>query len=107
MPIQASPQAFLVQVMRNQTNASAQYEQTVQDTHAEVVFRFFLAECSTIAEQVDEADGHASIHVEDQVVFLRGRDRLNSNSVVKHVAFGEVGLYKVLDEFHPEIGVVA
>ena len=107
MPIQASPQALLIKVMCNQTNASAQHEQTVQDTHAEVVFRLFLAECATVAEKVNEADGDTSVHIENQIVFLRGGDRFHSNGVIEHLALGEVGLYKVLDKFYPEIGVVA
>lgn len=39
--VQASAQSLLVEVVGNETNASAQDEQTVEDTHLEVVLSLF------------------------------------------------------------------
>ena len=50
MPIQPSSQALLVKVMGNQSDASAQYEQSIKDTHAEVILGFLGAESTAVAE---------------------------------------------------------
>ena len=56
--------------MRNQTDTSAEDEQTVEHTHVEVVFSLFWGESAAIAEEIDEADGDAAVNVENQVVLL-------------------------------------
>jgi len=70
MSVQAGAQSLLVQEMCNQTDTAAEDEETVEDTHAEVVFRLFRRESTAVAEQIDEADGDTAVDVEDQIVFL-------------------------------------
>ena len=107
MSVQTRPQAFLIEVMGNQTDASAQYEKSVKNSHAKVFFGFFGAESTAVTKKVNEADGDATIDVEDKVIFLGGSDSLDSDGVVEHGALGEVGFDKVLDEFDTEIGIVS
>jgi len=106
MPIQASPETLLVQIMCNQTNASAQYEQPIQDAHAEVVFSLLRTEGAAVAHQINEADSDTSIDVEDEVVLLAGGDRFDGDGVVKHLAAGETLLDEFFDKLDTEIGVV-
>jgi hypothetical protein len=107
MSVQASAKSLLVEVMGNQTNASAQNEQTVQNTHLQVIFSLLCAECSAVAHQVDEADSHGTINVQDQVVLLGCGDGLNSKSIIEHLAAGETLLDELLDKLNSEIGVVS
>ena len=107
MPVQTSAQSLLVQEMGNETDRATEYEQTVEHTHLEVVFRLFRTEGAAVPEQVDEADGDAAVDVEDQVVLLGGSDGLDGDGVVEELGVGEVGLAELLDEGNAEIGVVA
>lgn len=70
MPVETSPQPLLVKEMSNQTNASAENEQAVEDTHLQVVLGLFVGEGTTVANQVNKADSNAAVHVEDEVVLL-------------------------------------
>lgn len=107
MPIQASAETFLIQVMGNETNASAQHEKTVQHAHVEVIFGFFSAKGTAVAHKIDEADSHTTVNVQDQVVFLAGGDAFDGDSVIKHLAAGEALLDEFFDELNTEIRVVA
>jgi hypothetical protein len=107
MPVQASAQSLLVEIMRNETDRAAQHEQAVEDTVIEVVLRFFCAEGTAVAEEVDEADCNAAVNVEDEVVLLRGCDRLDSDGVIEELGGWEVLLAELLDESHTQIRVVA
>lgn len=107
MSVQTSPQALLVEIMCNQTDASPKNEQTVEDTHAEVVFCLFGAKGAAIAQEVHKADGNTAVHVEDEVVFLGRSDGLNSDGVVKHLATRKALVNKFLNKFDTEIWVVA
>lgn len=93
--------------MRNQTNRTSQDEQSVEHTHLEVVLGFLIAESARVTEEIDEADGDTAVHVEDQVVFLGGRDGFHSEGVVEELGVGEVGLAVFFHERDAEIGVVA
>jgi hypothetical protein len=83
MAVQTRPQSLLVEVVSNQTDAAAQHEQTIQHAHAEIVLGLLGTEGTAVAEQVDEADGHGAIDVEDEVVFLGGGDGLDRDGVVE------------------------
>lgn len=107
MPIQASAETFLIQVMGNETNASAQHEKTVQHAHVEVIFGFFGAKGTAVAHKIDKADSYATVNVQDQVVFLAGGDGFDGYGVVKHLAAGEALLDEFFDELNTEIRVVA
>jgi hypothetical protein len=105
--VQSSPQSLLVQEMGNQTDRSSEHEQTVKDTHLEVVLCLFRGEGAAVAEEVDEADGDAAVDVEDEVVLLGGGDGLDGEGVVEEFGGGEVLLDEFFDELDAEIGVVA
>lgn len=107
MPIQASAKTLLIQVMSNQTDTSAQHEKTIQNTHVEIIFGLFSAECAAVAHQVDEADSDTAVDVEDQIILLARGDCLNSDSVIQHLAAWEALLDEFLDELDTEIGIVA
>ena len=107
MPIQASTETFLIQVMGNKTNASAQHEKTVQHAHVEVIFGFFGAEGTAVAHKIDKAHSYTTVDVQDQVVFLAGSDGFDGDSVIKHLAAWEALLDEFFDELNTEIRVVA
>ena len=106
MPVETGPQPLLVEEVSNQTNRTAEHEETVEDTHLEVVLGFLGRESAAAAHEINEADGNATVDVEDEVVLLRRGDRLDSKRVVEQLGAGEVLLYEVLDELDTEIGVV-
>ena len=107
MTVQSSAQSLLVEVVSNKTNATSENEETVQDTHAEVVLSLFGGESTRVAEQVDEANSNTSVNVENKIVLLRGCNGLNSNGVVEELVGGEVLGNVLLDQLDTEIGVVA
>ena len=107
MPIQSSAQSLLVQMMRNQTDATAKHEKTVEHTHVQVVFSLFWGECTAVAKEIHEANGDAAVHVEDQVVLLGGGNGLDSDGIVEELAAREVLLDVFLDELNTEIGVLS
>lgn len=106
LTVETRPQPLLVEEVGNQTNAAAEHEQTVEDTHLEVVLGLLGSERSAVAEQVDKADSNATVDVENQVVLLGGGDGLDGNGVVEQLVVGEVLLHVLLDELDTEIGVV-
>ena len=107
MSVQTSAQSLLVEVMGNETDRTTEDEQTVEDTHLEVVFGFLGAESAGVAEQIDEADGNTTVDIEDKVVLLRRGNGLNGEGVVEELGGWESGLDELLDERDTEIGVVS
>lgn len=107
MPVQTRPQPFLIQIMRDQTDAPAKNKQAVENTHVQIVFGLFGAEGAAIAHQIYEANGDATVDVEDEIVLLGRRDGFNRDGVVQHFAAGEALLDKLLDQLDAEIRVVA
>jgi len=105
--VQTSPQSLLVEEVGNQTNGTTEHEQTIENTHLEVVLRLFRGEGAAVAEEVDEADGDAAVDIEDEVVLLGGGDGLDGEGVVEEFCGREVLLDEFLDELDAEIGVVA
>jgi hypothetical protein len=107
MPVETSPQPLLVEEMGNQTDRTAEHEQTVQDTHLEVVLSLLVGESTTVADKVDEADSDATIDVENKVVLLGRCHALDGQGVVEQLGAGEVLLDVLLDKLDTKIGVVA
>lgn len=105
MSVQAGPQPLLVEVMRDETDTPAEHEETVEDTHAEVVFGLLGAKGTAVAEEIDEADGNAAVDVEDEVVLLGRGHRLDGDGVVEHLAAGEALLDELFDKLDTEIRV--
>lgn len=105
--VQTSAKSLLVEVVGNKTDGTAENEQTVEDTHLEVVLGLFGGEGTAVAHQVNEADSNAAVDVENEVVLLGGGDGLDSQGVVEKLVGGELGLDVLLDKLDTEIGVVA
>lgn len=105
--VQTSAETLLIQEMGNETDTSAEHEQSVEDTHLKVVLGLLRGESTAVAEKVDEADGDTSINVEDQVVLLAGGDGLDGFGIVEHGALGEVLVHVFLDKRDTEIRVVS
>lgn len=104
--VQTSAQSLLVQVVGNETNATAQHEQTVQDTHLQVVLGLLGGESARVAEQVNEADRDTAVDVEDEVVLLGRGHRLDGYGIVEQLVGGEVLGHVFLDELDTQIRVV-
>lgn len=105
MAIQTSAQSLLVKVMSNQTDAAAEDEKTVENAHAQVILSLLRRKGTAVAQKVDKADGDTTINVENEVVFLGGGDRLDSNRIVEELVRSEILGDKFLDEFDAQIGV--
>ena len=104
--VQTSAETLLVEVVGNQTNATAQDEETIENTHAHVFLDLFAGEGTAVTHQIHEADSNTPVDVQDQVVLLRGGDSLDSNGVVEQLGGGEVLLDELLDQLHTEVRVV-
>lgn len=107
MPVKTSTKPLLVKEVSNQTNTSAENEETVEHTHLQVVLSLLVGESTTIADKVNKADSNATVNVENQVVLLGRCDGLDSKSIVEQLGAGEVLLDVLLDELDTKIGVVA
>ena len=106
MPIKTCPQAFLIQEMCDQANTPTQYKQPIKDTHVQVILGFFRREGATVAEQINEADCHTAVYIEDEVVFLGSRNGLNSDSIIQKFCAGEVFVHEVFDKLDTKIRVL-
>lgn len=107
MTVETSAQSLLVEEMGNKTDRTTEDEQTVEDTHLEVVLTLLVGESTAVADKVDEGDSNGTVNVENQVVLLGSGDGLDGQGVVEEGSAGEVGLDVLLDERDTEIGVVA
>jgi hypothetical protein len=107
MPVETSAEPLLVKEMGNQTDTSAENEETVEDTHLEIVLGLLVGEGTTVADKVNEADSNAAVDVENEVVLLGCCHRLDGKSVVEQLGAGEVLLDVLLDKLDTKIGVVA
>lgn len=107
MPVETSPQPLLVKEMGNQTDGATEHEETVENTHLQVVLSLLVGESTTVTDKINEADGNAAIDVEDKVVLLRCCDGFDGEGVIEQLCAGEVLLDVLLDELDTEIGVVA
>jgi pyruvate/2-oxoglutarate/acetoin dehydrogenase E1 component len=91
----------------NQTNRASEHEQTVENSHLEVILGLLVAEGARVSKKIDEADGDTAVDVENEVVLLRGCDRFDGECVIEELGVREVGLAVLLYERNTEIGVVA
>jgi hypothetical protein len=107
MSVQTSTQSLLIQVVGNQPNATTEYEETIENAHAEIVFSLFGAKGTTVAHEINKADGNAAINIQDQIVLFRRCHSLDSNGVVEHLARRESFLDEFFYELDSKIGVVA
>ena len=106
MAVQTSAQSLLVKEVSNQTDGATQNEETIENTHLEVVLGLLGAEGTTVAQEIHKADSNAAVDVEDQVVLLGGGHSLDSDGVVEKLVAGEVLHGELLDKLDTEIGVV-
>ena len=60
-------QAFLVQMVTNETDATSKNEQAIQCTNLDIFFSFLACERPTITEKIDEADSNTSVNVKDEL----------------------------------------
>ena len=107
MTVETSTQTLLVEEVGNKTNASAENEKTVKDTHLEVVLSLLSGESAAVADEINKADGNATVDVENQVILLGSSDSLDSEGVVEKLVAGEVVQDVLLDKLDTEIGVVS
>ena len=75
-----------------ESDAPAQDEEPVEAARLHELVGLVLGEAARVAEEIDEGDGDAAVHVQDQVGLLRGRDLLDVERVVEERRGGEVGL---------------
>lgn len=100
MSIKTCSKTFLIQVVSDEANASAEYEKSVENTHLKIIFGLFRAKGATVAHEIDETDSHTAIDVEDQVVLFASSDRLYGNRIVEHLAAWETLLDEFFDKFY-------
>lgn len=106
MPVKTGPQPLLVKEMGNQTDTSAKDEETVEHTHLQIVLSLLGGESTTVADEVDKADGNAAINVKDKVILLGSCHGLDRESVVEQLGAWKVLLDVLFDKLDTEIGVV-
>ena len=127
MAVERCAEALLVEVVADEADAAAEYEEAVERTnlqitfsqsggqshkaghdgaHLDVLVSLIGGECAAVTEQVDEADGDAAIDVEDERVLLRRGDLLDSERVVEQAVAREVLAHVLLDELNAKVRVV-
>ena len=65
--VERCAQPLLVKMVANETDATAKNKETVEGSNLDVLVSFLASERATITEQIDEADGNATIDVEDEL----------------------------------------
>lgn len=106
MPIQAGPETLLIQIMRNQANASTKNEQPIEHTHAHIVFGLLRAKGTTVAHEVNEANSDSAVNVKNEIVLLTGSDGFDGDRVIEHFAAWKALLDEFFDKLNTKIGVV-
>lgn len=107
MSVQPSSQALLVEIMGDQADASSQNEETVENTHLQVIFGLFWAKGAAVAHKIDEADSNAAVNVQNEIVLLGRCHGFNRNGILEHFAAWEALLHKFFDKLYTEIGIIA
>ena len=105
--IQAGAQALLVEEVGNQADGAAEDKEAVEHAMGQVVLGLFGGKGAAVAQQVDKADGHAAVDVENEVVLFARRHALDGHGVVEEFGRGEVGLAELAHEGDAQVGVVA
>ena len=86
MSVERGAESLLVKVVTNESNRTTEDEETVEGTnlivkefspgatqhahpitHFNILLSFLRVECTTITEQINEADGDATIDVQDEL----------------------------------------
>lgn len=106
MTVEWCAQTLLVEMVTNETDTASEDEQAVQAPNLNVLISFFPGKCTRISEQVDEADGNATVDVQDERILLRCRHLFNSKRIVEEGVAREVLLHVLLDELNTKIRVV-
>ena len=113
----------MVEVVTDEADAAAKDEETVESTDLDVLVRLLGGERARVAEEVDEADGDATVDVEDELqdtsvvgreltgectyrVLLRRRHLLDGERVVEQTVAREVLAHVLLHELDTQIRVV-
>jgi hypothetical protein len=65
--VERSTQALLVQMVTDESDAASEDEQTVEGTNLDVLISLLGGERTTVTEEIDEADGDASIDIQDKL----------------------------------------
>lgn len=125
MTVERSLQPLLIEVVTNETNATTENKEAVESTNLDVLVSFLWSESTTVTEQVDEANGNATVDVEDELeedrystnddkneviathcIFLGSGHFLDGEGIVEQAVAREVFVHVLLDELDTEIGVV-
>ena len=104
--IQWSAETLLVEMVADEADAAPEDEESVESANTDVLVCLFSAKGAAVSQEVDEADGNATIDVENEGILLGGGDFLDRKSVVEQRVAGEVLANVVLDELDAQIGVV-
>mmetsp|Transcript_29203 Transcript_29203/g.89337 ORF Transcript_29203/g.89337 Transcript_29203/m.89337 type:complete len:334 (-) Transcript_29203:2531-3532(-) len=91
-------EALLVDVMADEADGAAEDEEAVEDAVGDEFVGFFEGEGAAVSEEVDEADGDAAVHVEDEVGALLRGDLFDGEGEVESGRLGEVLLGELLDD---------
>jgi len=59
---------LLVKMVSNETDATTEDEETVESPNLDIFVSFFRGEGTAVAQEIDEADGDATIDVEDELL---------------------------------------
>ena len=67
--VKRSTQAFLVQMVTNETDATSKNEQAIQCTNLDIFFSFLACERPAITEKVNKAGSDTSVNVKNELDF--------------------------------------
>mmetsp|Transcript_117758 Transcript_117758/g.377784 ORF Transcript_117758/g.377784 Transcript_117758/m.377784 type:complete len:469 (-) Transcript_117758:1060-2466(-) len=98
-------EAELIQVVADEADGAAQDEEAVEAAEGHQVVALLPREGAARPDHVNERHGDATVHVQDEVRALAGRELLNLQGEVQHRGGLEVLLGIVLDEFHALVRV--
>jgi hypothetical protein len=70
MSVQGSAETFLIKVMANETDAATENEETVERSNLDIFLRLLRGKGTAITKQIDEANGDASIDIENELFVL-------------------------------------
>lgn len=68
MSVQRCTESLLVEVVSNETDAAAKDEETVEGPDLDIFIGFFRGEGTTVAQEVDEANGDTAVDVKDKLL---------------------------------------
>jgi len=72
MTVQRCPQPLLIQMVADESDTPSKHEQPIQGSNLDVLLGFLRRKCARVTEEIDKADGNATVDIQDELGLRQG-----------------------------------